>query len=152
MLPGDPRDTFADVTNNEPRTWELALPNGLYRVSLTCGDPNTTATHHVALEGQVVVAGVLTSGNQFLQVNDIPVTIVDGRLTVAVGAGTQITHTKLCALEIASQDALVLVEPVGDETFCAGVQPTCVGRDSCTWIWYRVELLRVPARRAGGTR
>jgi len=121
MLPGDPRDTFADVTNNIPRTWELAVPNGVYRISLTCGDLFTTATHRVALEGQIVVADVYTLGNQFLQLDDIPVVVGDGRLTVALGGNGQYTHTKLCALAIASQEALVLLEPAGGETFCAGV-------------------------------
>jgi len=142
MLPGDPRDTFADVTNNVPRTWELAVPNGAYRVSLTCGDLFTTATHRVALEGQIVVADVYTIGSQFLQQNDIPVVIGDGRLTVALGGNAQLTHTKLCALAIASQDALVLTEPVGGETFCAGVPTNVRWSGQSTVDSVRIELSR----------
>jgi hypothetical protein len=122
ILPADPRDTFADITNTSPASWEMVLANGDYRVSLICGDPSATATHRIAIEGQLVVQDVTTNTGQFLEKNDIPVRVSDGRLTLTLGGGSEITHTKLCALLVAAGTAPVheLTSPAGGETYCAG--------------------------------
>jgi predicted phosphodiesterase len=142
MMPGDPRDTFADVTNNATRTWELEVPNGVYRVSLTCGDPYTSATHRVAIEGQIVVSDVYTSGGNFVQLNDLQTVVADGRLSVTCGGGTQITHTKLCAVTVAGQDALVLQTPSGGESYCTGVPTEVRWAGQATVETVRIELSR----------
>jgi hypothetical protein len=103
VLPGDPHDTFVDIVNNEAAgVWELVLPNGAYLVSLTCGDPATTATHRVALEGQIVVADVHTIANQYVQLDEIPVTVSDGRLTMTIGGIGGLTHTKVNGIVVSA--------------------------------------------------
>jgi predicted phosphodiesterase len=120
MLPGDPRDTFVDVTNTATGTWELAVPDGLYHVSLTCGDPYTSATHRVALEGAIVVQDVYTIGGQFVERTDLPVVVSDGRLTMAVGGNGQITHSKVNAIVVVPAAGYVLLEPDAGATLCLG--------------------------------
>ena len=100
LLPGDPRDTFVDQINSAAGIWEMAVPNGRYVVSLICGDTFTSATHRVALEGQVVVNDVYTTGGNFVQRTNLPVTVADGRLTLTVGGSGQITHTKVNCIEV----------------------------------------------------
>jgi hypothetical protein len=105
MLPGDTRDTFAEVRNNAPLAiWEMEMPNGGYLVSLTCGDPLTSATHRVAIEDHVVVADVYTSGGHWVQRTGVPVNVQDGRLTVTMGGIGNLTRTKLASIEIYSTD------------------------------------------------
>jgi hypothetical protein len=100
MMPNDPCDTFVQVQNNQPAIWEVDLPNGEYRVALICGDPLTSGTHRVALEGQVVVNNVYAVGGSFVTRTELPVTVLDGRLSVTLGGNGQITSTKLCRLEV----------------------------------------------------
>ena len=124
-LIGDPRDSFVDVNNLSLATWEVVVPNGGYRVSLTCGDTQTSATHRIALEGQVVVADEYTVGGEFLQRVDLPVTVIDGRLSVELGGIGNATHTKLNAIVIVPATSTdvpyVLETPSAGETRCLGL-------------------------------
>ena len=123
--PEDPRDTFVDVVNNAaPGVWEIALANGYYRVSLVCGDPVTTATHRVALEGRIVVRDVHTIADQYHEVVISPVLVSDGRLTMTVGASDDITHSKVNAILIAEDQPAEhsVTAPAGGEEYCTGAQ------------------------------
>lgn len=99
-LLGDPRDSFAYAINNKSWTWELAVPNGSYLVSVTCGDPNGTSTNRVAIEGVTVLTDVSTSSGQFVSRTDVPVTVNDASLTLTVGGSGKITHTKLDCVSV----------------------------------------------------
>jgi hypothetical protein len=95
VVPGNVHDSFVDVQNNEtPGVWEIALANGSYRVSLVCGDPITTATHRVAIEGQIVIHDEPTIATQYIERSDIPVLVTDGRLTMTVGGSGDITFDR----------------------------------------------------------
>jgi hypothetical protein len=101
-----PRDTFADITNTSPASWEMVLANGDYRVSLICGDPSATATHRIAIEGSSSSKMSPTSNGQFLEKNDHPG--ARQRWTPDAdppAGGSEITHTKLCAVLIAAGTA-----------------------------------------------
>src|SRR5262249_47385424 len=100
MLPNDCRDSFAQVVNNTTATWEMVLPNGDYRVSLTCGDPFGAGPHRVALEGQVVVQDVFATSGVFVTRSEVPVSVRDGRLTVTLGGSGATTATKLDCVEV----------------------------------------------------
>jgi hypothetical protein len=100
LLPGDCRDSFVQVTNNEPATWEISLPNGEYRVSVTCGDPYTSGTHRVAFEGMIAIQDLYAGGGDFVTRTNIPVSVHDGRLTMTLGGNNEITSTKVACLEI----------------------------------------------------
>jgi hypothetical protein len=78
--------------------WEIAVPNGPYRVHLVAGDANATSgVLKTTVEGTLIVDGLLTTTNRWLEGwRDIVVS--DGRLTVAVAAGSQ--NGKLNFLDI----------------------------------------------------
>jgi acid phosphatase len=127
LLPGDPRDSFVDVVNNQTATWDFVVPNGDYLVSVTCGDPLTTATNRVDLEGQSVLADVFTQGAQFTTRTDMMVTVSDGRLTMTAGGNGQITHTKVDCIAIRSANppppppagqppVVAIVSPAADQS------------------------------------
>jgi hypothetical protein len=142
--PEDPRDTFVDVVNSQPARWEIDLPNGHYRVAFLCGDYVTTATHRVALEGQVVIQDVPTIAGQFFERGNIPVQVTDGRLTMTVGGGFEITHTKVNAIVIASGAAEphTWISPAGGENYCTGgsVALGWTGATAGSHVW--LELSR----------
>jgi len=101
-------DTFAYVTNPAVRTWDAALPNGSYLVSLTLGDPAGTGRHRLLLQGTVILADALTINNQFITLTDLPVTVTDGRLHMQIGgiAGTA-KKTKVCYIDVRPASAPV---------------------------------------------
>jgi len=67
-------------------TWEMPLANGRYLVSVCAGDADAAqGPHHVVVEGQPAIAAAPTAAGAFVEREDVPVTVRDGRLTVAVG-------------------------------------------------------------------
>lgn len=96
-------NSYVYVTNTSAATWQMALAEGDYLVSLIVGSPAYTGLHRVDIEGVRVVHDVATSDRQFYTVTDHPVHVADGYLTVRVGGITGSTKkTKLCTLSIRS--------------------------------------------------
>jgi hypothetical protein len=86
---------------NPDAIWELALPNGAYRVRVVAGDPSyTDSVHKLTVEGVVVVDGTPTAGVLWIE-GTATVTVTDGRLTLQSAAGG--VNTKVCFVEIAPQ-------------------------------------------------
>jgi hypothetical protein len=145
-LPGDPRDTFVDVINTSTAVWEVVVPNGAYRVSLTCGDLQTTATHRVALEGQRVIDDVHTPAGTFVQHADLPVNVLDGRLTLTVGGSGTLMHTKVNSIVVAPPTSettpYVLESWSQGETRCIGLASTVAWSGSGAAAPLRLELSR----------
>jgi hypothetical protein len=72
--------------NPNPR-WEMAVPNGQYRVRLVCGDPSyTDSVFRVSVEGTLACNATPTASNRWTEAT-VTVTVTDGRLTVANAAG-----------------------------------------------------------------
>ncbi|MBA3846626.1 MAG: right-handed parallel beta-helix repeat-containing protein [Planctomycetes bacterium] len=93
------RDTLLQIqrTAANPR-WEMALPNGSYRVRLVCGDPaNIDSVYRMQVEGRTLVDGVPTSANRFVE-GTVTVQVSDGRLTLTSGSGAR--NNKVCFVEI----------------------------------------------------
>jgi glucose/arabinose dehydrogenase len=65
--------------------WELALPNGTYRVLASIGDAQNASTHTLIVEGVTYWSARALSANQFLS-NTSTVTVADGRLTLSQGS------------------------------------------------------------------
>ena len=86
----DPRlDTFLFVGGATVATWDYDLPNGDYLVSLASGDPSwSQGPQRVVVEGVVVINNETSAQNSYLTVIDVPVTIVDGTLTLALGGSS----------------------------------------------------------------
>ena len=95
-------DTFAQMqhyTNPDAR-WEMAVPNGTYRVRVVAGDPASSyGTFRIAVEGVLTVDGTPTTTSRWVE-GTATVTVADGRLTISSYAGA--TGNKLCFVEIAS--------------------------------------------------
>jgi len=145
LHPDDPRDTFVDVINNTaPGVWEIDLANGYYQVSIICGDPVTTATHRVALEGRIVIHDVYTVADQYHEVVVSPVLVSDGRLTMTVGGSGEITHTKVNAILIAEAVPTehAFSAPPGDEAYCTGALVPLRWSGATAGATVRIELSR----------
>jgi glucose/arabinose dehydrogenase len=83
---------------NPNAVWELAVPNGTYRVRLVAGDPShTDSVYRTTAEGVLAISGTPTSAQRWFD-NTVTVTVTDGRLTLANGAGAQ--NNKLAFVEV----------------------------------------------------
>lgn len=81
-----------------PRFWEVELPNGIYSVHVVSGDATAIDSHHViTAEGSILLDGTPDNTDRFIEATGI-VTVADGRLTLAQGAGG--TNTKLCYIDV----------------------------------------------------
>lgn len=68
------------------RVWEIAVPNGVYEVSLMAGDPSTkVGAYRIQVEDSVVLSGIPT-GYGFTNGAGV-VSVNDGRLTVRSAPG-----------------------------------------------------------------
>ncbi|MDP5171839.1 MAG: Ig-like domain-containing protein, partial [Bacteroidia bacterium] len=88
--------------------WEIALPNGEYRITVQVGDAQTEgpnpAHHIVRAEGTVVIDLVRNVGEFGTRQGTKNVTVTDGKLTIDGVTGN---NTKIQSLTIESTDGLV---------------------------------------------
>lgn len=97
------RDTSAYMQAPANRTarWEIAVPNGAYRVRVVVGDPQYfDGNFALDVEGVRAVSGLASSSQPFRE-GTVTATVSDGRLTLANAAGSY--NTKLCFVEITAQ-------------------------------------------------
>ena len=124
--PNQQYDTLIHLQNDgADRRWEIAVPNGSYRVRLVAGDPSYfNSVYRLNVEQTLIVDGTPTSANRWVEGNGV-VTVADGRLTVSNAAGS--SNNKVNFIEIASTDAVT-------QPSIAGTTPTNgqtnVGRDA----------------------
>lgn len=80
-------DTIAFIgIGKSAKTWEIAVPDGLYEVDISAGDPAfADGTHVVQAEGVTVVDRKATRANPIVK-GTRQVWVGDGRLTVTTGA------------------------------------------------------------------
>jgi arabinan endo-1,5-alpha-L-arabinosidase len=86
------------VHMHEGGSWELALTNGNYQVTVGIGDASFTSTHTINVEGVSYWNAVALSAGQFLNKSQI-VSVVDGRLTLNNGVSSE-KQTRLNFIEI----------------------------------------------------
>ena len=105
---GDPTlRTFSIMQNDAVATlsngsWEYALPNGTYTVSLSVGDADFgNSRHSVTAEGQNVVSEYVPTGPGDFETGTRTVDVTDGRLTLDVGFNG--ANTKLNWVTIAGE-------------------------------------------------
>ncbi len=100
--------------------WELALPNGSYRVHLVAGDPSAyDGVYSLDLEGKLVLACTPQANDRWCE-NEVDVQVSDGRLTLTNGSGG--VNNKVCYIEISGSG----VKPApgsGDETPPPAAEP-----------------------------
>jgi uncharacterized delta-60 repeat protein len=84
--------------NGANRKWEVAVPKGLYAVTLVAGDPNNAdATYKMNLEGKPAISGT-PSGNTRWFMSTLNVQVNDGRLTLTNAAGAR--NNRVCFIDI----------------------------------------------------
>lgn len=84
--------------NSTPSAWEYNLANGIYKVTVSVGDPSFTDSRHVInLEGQNAIADFAPTADQKFASNTTFVQVTDGKLTLDANGGE---NTKLNFVEI----------------------------------------------------
>ena len=97
--PDQAYDTMIHVS--PASSWEYALPNGTYRVTICMGDPSyPEGTENVQVEGIAVIDNATLSSSTPWIENTATVNVVDGRLTVTFTGSTD--PARLCWLRIES--------------------------------------------------
>ena len=90
--------THLQKPQNPNASWELAVPNGSYRVRAVSGDPsNFDGTFRLNAEGVTVVNGTPTSAQRWIE-GTVTVSNHHGRLTVSNGSGA--VNNKLNFIEV----------------------------------------------------
>jgi hypothetical protein len=88
--------TFADLQDGGNRTWELAVPNGLYDVTASFGDSDSTnQINNIEIEGTTFND---PDGNDNFDLYSATVEVQDGRLTIAPAAGA--VNTKINYVDV----------------------------------------------------
>jgi hypothetical protein len=95
-------DTFA--FSSAPRTWEVELPNGAYRVFASVGDARWgQGPHRLSIEGTTLVADEPTDAAVFIE-RDAIVLVEDGRLTLEIGGSGAYTCLNYVTIQSAEVD------------------------------------------------
>jgi len=90
-------------TKRDSNSWEYALPNGKYQITVSVGDPNyTNSVHQINLEGSAVISGFAPSNGNLFRQATAEVDVSDGRLTVDAIGGK---NTKINYLIIVTADS-----------------------------------------------
>ncbi|MEO6095342.1 MAG: Ig-like domain-containing protein [Fibrobacteria bacterium] len=81
--------TFMHMQQSPAGSWEIAVPNGYYTVTVSMGDATTLdSRHRLAIEGQPAITDfVPTTVNRFFTAAQV-VQVADGRLTLNAAGGT----------------------------------------------------------------
>jgi glucose/arabinose dehydrogenase len=120
---------------HQGQSWELALPNGLYEVTVSIGDPSITSTHTINAEGVNFWNAIGLAAGDFRAMTK-QVTVSDGRLTLNQGAlaemSTRINYVHVVGLPNgpnAGPSLPTIMEPVfdGDVVNPADVHMEAVG-------------------------
>lgn len=94
-------DTFAHTQANGNYTWQMAVPNGTYRVKMVCGDPSYfDSTYRLDVEGVRACNAAPTTGARFVEAT-VTVTVTDGILNITNATGS--VNNKLAFLDIDRQ-------------------------------------------------
>ncbi|NJM08411.1 choice-of-anchor D domain-containing protein [Candidatus Gracilibacteria bacterium] len=90
--------------------WELAVPNGNYRVTVSVGDAGGAidSTHQINIEGQPLINGFVPTASEKYFDATATVTVSDGKLTIDAVGGS---NTKINYVDIASATSGGIVNP-----------------------------------------
>ncbi len=106
--PGRAHDFLAYLDHEKmssPASWELALPNGEFRVRLVAGDlQRYDSIFGIKAENTTVVDGVPDTNKRWLEGSSM-VAVNDGRLTIANAPGS--SNNKLCFIEVTEVETLL---------------------------------------------
>jgi glucose/arabinose dehydrogenase len=75
--------------SNPHAVWEIAVPNGTYRVRIVAGDPiATNSVYKIKAEGVLVINGVPSPDHRWFD-HTVRVRVTDGRLTIRSARGAR---------------------------------------------------------------
>ncbi|CCH30852.1 Ig-like domain-containing protein [Actinosynnema sp. NPDC047251] len=109
-----------------PGSWELAVPNGVYSVTVAVGDAGTAtdSTHYVDVEDQSGVAAFKPTASVKHASATRVVTVADGRLTLSPRAGSNSKFDYVDVAEVVGAAARPSVRTVTPANLATGVPPT----------------------------
>jgi hypothetical protein len=109
--PAQENDTLILMQRNGSRTWEIAVPAGMYHVIMYSEDPSyTDSVYNTLIEGQTATNRV--PGGQTSPEGAVDVRVSDGRLTVS--NGPQASNNKINWIEITQLfQAKINFQPAG---------------------------------------
>jgi hypothetical protein len=91
-------------------TWEIAVPNGTYKVHAVVGDPSYfDIMSKLTIEGVLAIDGTTSPAAPWLE-GTVTVTVSDGRLTLTNQAGS---YNKICFIDIVSTSPAAIRLDVG---------------------------------------
>src|SRR5207247_9121660 len=94
-----PDQRYDTLVEFNGKTWELAVPNGIYLVHMVAGDPRYYDSNYmISAEGVVVASGMPSTNHRWIEGSSV-VSVTDGRLPVTGAAGSR--HSKLDLLAFA---------------------------------------------------
>lgn len=120
-------------------SWELAVPNGAYTVTLAAGDAGTAvdSTHWVNVEDQNAVAAFVPTAAVRHRTATRTVTVRDGRLTLTAAGGT---NTKLNYVTVRGLSGVVpAVVGSTPANLATGVLPTATVTEDLALVDGRVD-------------
>ncbi|MEV0679066.1 Ig-like domain-containing protein [Actinosynnema sp. NPDC050436] len=109
-----------------PGSWELAVPDGVYSVSVAVGDAGTAtdSVHYLSVEDQNAVAAFKPTATAKHALATRVVVVADGRLTLSPRAGTNTKFHYVDVAEVAGAAARPSVRTVTPANLATGVPPT----------------------------
>jgi uncharacterized delta-60 repeat protein len=123
-------DSLALMQEGGNRKWEIALPNGMYRVHLVAGDPNfTDSVYKINLENRFAISGT-PSGNVRWFERTMNIVVTDGRLTLANNAGG--VNNKIAFMEIKATGSTAKEGPVTANAPISLVAPPIIPKEPVT--------------------
>lgn len=98
LSPDQRYDTLNSMQRNGTFTWELAVPNGSYRVHVVAGDAIALdSVYKINVEGVLTVNGIPSTSGAWVE-GTTTVTVSDGRLTISNATGA--SNNKICFVDI----------------------------------------------------
>ncbi|HYE08533.1 MAG TPA: hypothetical protein VEL07_23695 [Planctomycetota bacterium] len=93
-----PDQRYDTLVHMRVPAWEFALPNGIYDVQVTSGDPSfTDSVVDLTIEDRAFLRGAMTAQRRWVS-GHRRVTVADGRLTLRTGPSA--SNVKLCFVDI----------------------------------------------------
>jgi N-acetylneuraminic acid mutarotase len=104
--------TFIDMLQGGPRSWNLHVHSGRYRITVGAGDPSAFGgLTHITAEGRSVVNATTTSSTRLLR-GTVEVAVTDGDITLGNGAGAAVNKVGFVTIEYVGP----ITTPVPDPT------------------------------------
>ncbi|WP_420461395.1 PKD domain-containing protein [Neolewinella sp.] len=91
-----------DPLGGRQADWEIAVPNGLYRVELGVGDPNDLNSSHTLRAEGVTIIDNFNPASRFYESKSGVVEVKDGKLTIDDGGAFGKSNTKITYIKVSN--------------------------------------------------